>query len=273
MQLRFVHDAAARVDSASLEVAITDDVGVACAYSAWHAGRGWVHIPDVVDFSFDSASSVVHAHVERGGTQELAIDAYYGMGLPLALQATRRQEVIHASANASSSGVIGFCGASQQGKSTIAHGLALRGHALWADDALAFKTQLESVLATALPFKPKLRPATLDFFDSNSAEATEDAPMVPAWSTSKLRALFVLTPLARTNATERIEVSELSAGEALGAILPHGFRFKPTSTEHDNATLTAYADLVTHTPVFRMSFVRKLDGLASLLDRIEKEIR
>jgi hypothetical protein len=219
-----------------------------------------------VTFRFESGSSVIVADVEPGVEKEDVLDAYYGLGLPLALQAAFQYEVVHASAvRITSDRVVGFCGTSEAGKSTIAHGLAQRDHELWADEALAFQTSHgEPVVTLALPFRPKLRPESESFF--RRLGGAELRP-VTDWSQAVVSMLFVLDPSAAEPKIER-----LSATDALLSVLPNGYRFRPLDERRERQMILAYLELVASAPIFRVSYERGLDNLPRLLDQIEQTI-
>src|SRR5204863_9039961 len=129
------------------------------AYSAEHGGELWVEIPDVGTFHVAAGAGSMTAFVGESVAPDAILDAYYGSALPLAAQA-RGLEILHASAVVvgSTSSVAAFCGSSGVGKSTVAFGLATRGHGHWADDAVAFRVgPAGEITAAPLPYEPKLR--------------------------------------------------------------------------------------------------------------------
>ena len=114
-----------------------DHEGVIYAYGHVEGSQHWIHIPGVASFSFSAASEEVEATVSHDHSDDL-IDAFHRRVLPMAVQ-VRGREVLHASAIRADAGVVGFCGVTRSGKSTIAFGLHDRGYDLWADDMVAFE--------------------------------------------------------------------------------------------------------------------------------------
>jgi hypothetical protein len=252
-------------DEAGFLVAVTDQDGTPHAYTQQAGGRSRVRIPDLVTFGFDAGSSVVVADVASGADREEVLDAYRTLCIPLAVQGAFGQEVVHASGvRIAHRGVVGFCGMSTTGKSTIAHALARRGHQLWADDALAFQPDGESIGTLALPFRPNLRPESERFFRTLGARELDQAA---AWSEATVNTLFVLDASSGIEQLER-----LSAVDALVAVLPNGYRFRPLDDQRERRMVRTYLDLVARVPVFRLGYERGLDGLERLVDRIEETI-
>ena len=172
---------------------------------------------------------------------------------------------------------MGFCGSSGSGKSTIAHVLALRGPSLWADDVLAFQADSKKAIATALPFRPKLRPASAAFLRRRASlkPSEGDAPEIATpWSTETLTALFVLSPTGRARTSSgRLELTRLSASKAIAALLPHGFRCKPLEREREQGILTAYVGLVESVRVYSVEYERGFARFSALVNRLEAVIR
>ena len=223
-------------------------------------------VPGVAWFSFEPGSERITAVPEPGIAPEVVLDAYYGMGLPLAIQAAWGYEVLHASAVGMDDSVIAFVGVSGTGKSTIAHGLARRGNVLWADDAVAFRAD-DGVAptTTALPFEPKLRAESEAFFGPIDTACI--ALPIP-WSSTPLGALFVFEASSATGL--RPEVERLSAIDALPTVLPRGFRFRPLSLERQRQIVSSYLELLAQVPVFRVTYAKEFGTLSGLLDAIEE---
>ena len=94
-----------------------------------------MHLPRVATFRFDDSSSEVTAFAEPSCSGEALRDTFQRCVLPMALQA-RGLEALHASGVCIPRGVAALCALADTGKSTLAYGLAMRGRALWADDAV-----------------------------------------------------------------------------------------------------------------------------------------
>ena len=209
---------------------------------------------------------------EEPAEREAVLDAYYGTALPLLTQATGGLEVLHASAVLvpSVDGVFAFCGTPGSGKSTIAYGLATRGHAHWADDTVAFRTAgSQQVHAVGLPFIAKLRENSSAYFDAaldaSISDSHEDRE-VP------LDGVFLLDPTESTELGSP-SLTRLAPAEALRALLDNSFRFRPSDPERRDASMRSYLDLVASIPILRVRYPRGFDHLPDLLAALERAMR
>jgi hypothetical protein len=248
-----------------------DRDGAPCAYGSRRAGELWLEVPNVATFHLRAGDAVVNAAPEESVDAEAVLDAYYGAALPLVVQATRGLEVLHASAvRVPSRGyVAAFCGSSESGKSTVAYGLAARGHGHWGDDAVAFRIDgVHSVTAVGLPFTVKLREGSAAYFGraSDVSEVNEDFE----WQSTRLGAVFLLEP--SDDSAEPVVVERLSSSDALHALLPNAYRFRPQTDERRRQTMQSYLELVASVPIFRAGFSRGLDRLPEVLDELEERI-
>ena len=182
-----------------------DRDGAPWAYGSRQAGELWLEVPGVVTFHVPAGGAVMTAIVDDGVDTDAVLDAYYGIALPLALQATLGFEALHASGVLvrSRSCVAAFCGMSESGKSTVAYELAARGHRPWADDAVAFHVDgTQSVTAVGLPFTIKLRESSKAFFQAAGVDVDPSADRRDAvedgeWASARLGAVFLLAPSER----------------------------------------------------------------------------
>jgi hypothetical protein len=255
-----------------------DRDGVPSAYGSQRDGEIWLEVPDVATFHLPPGKASLTAIPAELADSEAVLDAYYGTALPLVVQATRGLEVLHGSAVLvpPRGCVIAFCGMSESGKSTVAYGLAARGHCHWADDAVAFRVNgAHSLNAVGLPFTIKLRESTTAYFRASGADAgpVSDAVEEFRWTSARLGAVFLLEPLDRTRSGETaVQVERLGPGEALHALLPNAFRFRPQTVERRRETMRSYLELVACVPIFRARFSRRVDRLGELLDELERRV-
>jgi len=243
------------------------------AYGAVAGRKRYISVPGVAEFLWEVGSDVVEVAARPGAEADLVQDAIQGVGTPLFLQAAQGYEVLHASAVATVSGVLGFCGYSGDGKSTLAHAFTLRGTTLWADDLLAFRVSDEEATATALPFRPNLRAASRSFFGASPPGGQRTPDTVEPWSTDRVRALFVLDPKERSrssSATFRLE--RLGGPDAIEALLPHGLRLLPLDKDRERQILIAYLNLVALIPLFRIEYTRSFSVLPRLLAGVERRL-
>ena len=122
-------------------------------------------------------------------------------------------------------------------------------------------------MATALPFRQNLRKASRRFFGG----PPEERPRLRSWSTARLRALCVLEPHAPEEpGTGPVELTRLSGGDALAAILPHGLRLLPLTAERERGILNGYLRLVAAVPVYRLHYQRRFEVLPALVRQLEE---
>ncbi len=246
-------------------------VGNVSAWGALAGCRRYVNVPGVAEFRWVAGSDIVEVAPLAGVDPDLVQDVIQGMATPLFLQSEKGYEVLHASAVATASGVVGFCGYSGDGKSTLAHALALRGNTPWADDLVALRVADGEATAIALPFRPNLRAASRSYFGSQSAGGRAPAAIVP-WSTARVRVLFVLDPREPGSSTATFRLERLSGSEAMDALLPHGLRLLPLDRNRERQILIAYLNLVALIPLFRIEYTRSFSVLPRLLADVERRV-
>jgi hypothetical protein len=230
----------------------------------------WLSVPEIGNFRFRPGSNVVTAYATPGASPGDVRDAYHGDVLPVVVQIVLGAQSIHASAVVTPGDrIVAFCGTSEAGKTTIAVGLNRRGHALWADDVVAFDARSDRLTALRLPFDVNLRESSAAYFDSLTENATVRANgRPPEWTQSPLAAFFVLDPLEEPLLDYLVQ--PLSASEAFIALLTQSFRFKPQTREEKRRMMQDYLELVTKLPVFRVQFREGFDILPKVLDQIEE---
>jgi hypothetical protein len=249
-----------------------DRDGLVSAFG-WRDEGVWVEVPDAAAFHLPSGGAVLHAFPAESADREAVLDAYYGAALPLVVQATRGLEVLHASAVllGAKDRVAAFCGTSESGKSTVAYGLAARGHAHWGDDALAFRTDpTHGATAVGLPFTVNLRKNSAEVFrvSPDRAKVVEESQ----WKSAPLGAVFLLQPADAEQSEEPVFIDRLSSADALHALLPNAYRFRPQTDERRRETMRSYLELVASVPIFGVRFPRGLARLPELLDELEQRV-
>ncbi len=182
----------------------------------------------------------------------------------------RGREVLHASAIRADAGVLGFCGVTRSGKSTIAFGLHDRGYDLWADDMVAFEFCDGAPIAVSLPFKPRLRKSSSDLFSRQTIEEKLVAyDAAPAGSErTPLAALCILRQNAAT--PETVSIRRISSADSFATVLDHACCFYPADPQRKRLMIQHYLDLVAVTPIFEVSFQPGLQNFAALLDAVER---
>lgn len=214
-------------------------------------------MPGVATFTFDRAGVEAVAH--EGAAPERIRDAHRRLVLPLALQALG-QEVLHASAVAMDAKAVAFCGQSGTGKSTVAYGLARRGHPPCADDAVAIDLGHGIPELLPLPFALRLRPAPAAYFEEDGRGLDVERPI----SRRRLAAVCVLQ--RGENGTG---VRRLDSAEAFPALLAHAYSFGLEDEPRRRRMVEHFLRLASEVQVLRVRLAPGLSTLAATLDEIE----
>jgi len=256
-----------------------DPSGGIVAHSQASGERHWMDLPGLATFSFDARSDRVVAVPHPGIAVDAVAELYWHSALPLVVQA-RGGEVLHASGVVMPRGVVAFCGASKSGKSTIAYGLHRRGHCLWADDAVALEVTESAITALPLPFDVRLRPATAALFGLGERAArlagpdsSESVGRAPA----PLEAVCVLGRATPGSLAVNGDVKKsswlrgpLGASVAYPALLANAYCFSLEDPARKRLMLDRYLSLVARVPVLELAVPDGLEGVAVMLDALER---
>jgi hypothetical protein len=248
-----------------------DPAGGVVAYSRAEGERYWMDLPGLATFCFDERSDHVVAAPYPGIAADAVAEHYWHSALPLVVQAPGG-EVLHASGVLMSRGVVALCGASKSGKSTIAYGLHRRGYRLWADDAVALAVTEPAITALSLPFDVRLRSATAAFFglgeraavlagSDNWSEPMQRAP-------TPLEAVLILD--RRRGAPSSEILAPLKGSVAYPALLANAYCFSLQEPARKRLMLDRYLSLVTRVRVAALAVPDGLEGLAAMLDELER---
>jgi hypothetical protein len=255
-------EAAVLPDAAEGHVEVWREQEQVCAYGYQSGGWDWLHVPRVATFRFLNSQPAVVA-ISHGASIDVIRDTFERTALPLALQAGGRQ-VLHASGVVSNRGVLAFCGASGTGKTTLAYAAARRGHALWADDAVAFDVSPEGATAIPLPFRMLVRADTLAFFGAASGEP--DLARSPTRATTPLAAVVILE---RGEIGSGVAVRRLAGAEAFTAALAQAYCYRPTDRAQAARLVREYVELAVSTPILSVRFEPRFDSARWLANRID----
>jgi hypothetical protein len=235
-----------------------DDKPVAHTFVA--AGTRWVDWPGIARFTHRERVETVVADPEPGVPRAVVIDLFHRAVLPALLQA-QGALAVHASAIAGPDGVVGFCGRSGVGKSTLAWRLSPAGRQ-FADDALVLNLDRKDVRARPLPFTPRVGAA--------------DGPTGPATETtfeavSTLKQLFVISrddDAGRAGAA----IERLDPRAAFLSLLPHAIAFESTSRESRRRLFDEYSQLAERVPVMSLRYRHAVHELPALLDDVARAV-
>jgi hypothetical protein len=160
---------------------------------------------------------------------------------------------------------MGICGRAGAGKSTLAYGLSLRGHRLWADDALVL-TAVDPPRTTALRGELRLLTDVRELLGLSSERmemATEGGEEAP------LPRIVVLRAGAQGENTVS-STRPLESGEAFASLVEHAYVY---GFEGGKRRITEFfLELVAAVPVHEIVRREGLDGLSRTLDLAEELI-
>jgi hypothetical protein len=258
-----------------------DREGQLCALGYADGRSGWLEWPGLATFAFTEGSSDVVAipHSLAVPSTRLTIeDIFQRSASPIILQAIG-WEALHASAVLIDQGVVGFCGVSESGKSTLAHALSRLGCPHLADDSLLLDfggpTALSRPVVELVPFNARLRlparaffglpdpaPVLLASMSTPPASISPSAPSSP--SQLKLSALFVLD----RNGAPAPRVTEMTPADAFTNALTHAYCFNPVDERSKRRIVANYLSIVSQVRVFRLEFsgeLRHLERMATAI--------
>lgn len=221
-----------------------------------------LHPPALATFRFGDGTAEVATVIAADAWAPRIETAFQRMALLRSLQ-LQGYEVLHASAVLTERGVVPFCGVSGTGKSTTAAGLSLRGHPLWADDAVGLDISDDRPRALPLPFHLRLDPAAAAFLGHGPKPSGHETPAVEP---APVAAICVLRRVAGLGA---VQVTPLAPPRAFTAVLTHAHDFNLTDRARRRRLVSHYLALTSLTPVFDICFGGGLDQVPALLDRIE----
>lgn len=250
-----------------------DHEGRPCVYG-YRVDEGWaVEVPRVAVFRFGRRGGVA-AFPYPGAGQRRVRDVYRLGILPLVLQ-SRGTEVLHASAVVAGRGVLGLCGISGTGKSTVAYGLSLRGYPLWADDAVAFKAARDNIESIPLEFSVRLDAPSARVFglsrNGESAVTNGVRPEQERQGSRRLAAVCVLERLGPGRGST-VEVSLLDPVRAFVALLRHAYYLDLDDMGRKSGMMHQYLELAGAVPVFLVRFRAGIERLGAVLDAIERTV-
>jgi hypothetical protein len=222
-----------------------------------------IEFTDLATFAFRPGEGEMRVGAEPSTPRHVIDDLFRTAALPLMLQA-EGYEAIHASAVQMPAGVVALCGSSGAGKTTVAYGLARRGHGVWADDAVVLSVPAAScnVLTSLLPHRINLRQESRRFFGLE-----QDADVVVETAKSEDDRLAAVVALASGPRTT-LQISQLPLDIAFTEVLPHAYCFF-AEEGREQQSVTAYLDLVARVPVFRFCFPSGFARFEAALDALE----
>lgn len=239
-----------------------DDCGEVIARAFSRGSLRWLERPGVGVFAFSAGSHEVRVWPEPDARHETIIDTFSRMLRPIILQALGEGQVLHAAATLGPAGLLGFCGKSGSGKSTLAFAMQEVGYRQFADDALLLRFDQDRIMAHALPFMPRLRPASRAYFPHSRYLFTSSEPH-PA--SVPLSAIFLLQ---QTPSLTSARVSLIPPARAFSELLPLAHCFDMVNPTHMRRLVEDYLQLVACVPTFRLEYHPDLENLPLLTRKI-----
>lgn len=223
----------------------TDGRGRPCAWGCGSLEGGRIEVAGVGVYCFSSRSRIVEAHLARGLPISRARAAFDRVVRPLVLQ-TRGWQPVHASAVAQATGVVGLCGRSGAGKSTMARAWSRDRDLVFADDTLAMRSDQSVPQVLKLPMRPASRPA--------------------AGTIARLRAIVLL----ETKGPDPASLERLSPKAALTDLLPHAVCLDTTDRGLRRELFTRVLAVAETVPVFRLRYRQTSDSISALTGLLDE---
>lgn len=233
----------------------SDTRGQTVALSGWVDGRplAWLEGRGLFELSEDS--STVRVEALPGASVASLRDGFLRVVLPLFQQAMGA-ELLHASAVSTPAGVVGFCGASGVGKSTLAVELERRGYGGWADDQLVYRATPAGFVTRFLPFQHRL------------AGRSSSAAGKVYHGQALQQPLAALCLLARGDGG----IETLPAPRAFAGLLAHACCLSLEDPTRKGRMLETLFDLAATVPVSRVALPVGLGALRGWLGELEARV-
>jgi len=195
--------------------------------------------------------------------------------------------MLHASAVLTAKGAIGFLGQAGWGKSTLAAGLTKVGARLLTDDC--FSLELRDRSARCIPAYEGLRllPDSLEYCYPDKPEVREFShyswkkrlQLHPVESVGiprsyPLKAIFILTPPDESCAIDCPMIGDLSAAQALIALIKHSFKLDLSDKIRISRSFDEMSDCAAVLAAYSLRYPRihslLPDVCRAVMDKIEK---
>jgi hypothetical protein len=231
----------------------------------------WIDVPQVGKFRFGDGEEVALTPLPEVGRDEVE-ESYERIVVPLALHALGR-ELVHGSAVvAPSGGVVALIATTRTGKSTLAYALSLRGHPLWADDAVLVDAGNGAAESIPLPFTLRIRQSSADHFGLEGRTEEEWQPLFEeSYAARPLAAVCLLAQQPDTGAPA-VEIQARDPASAFPAVLAHAYCFSLRDPRRKREMMSHYLELMARVPIYDVRFRPGLERLDEVLDGIEQAV-
>ena len=240
-----------------------DNEGRLIATGGHDDGSWWMHWPGLATFRFGSSGDV---RVDTVGPElDVEVQDVFTRGVVPVVLLARGFEGLHASAVRDSLGVIGLCGTSGTGKSTLAVALASTGLQHYADDTLVYQLAGASPVALRLPFPVRL--------DDRARKATR-ARVLPFSRLERVTS----APLRRVYHLRRDpsldprvpRFAAIPGAKGFEVLLAHAHPFDLAGEERRGAFMRNLLALAAAAGVWECAFAPALDELPLLADAVRE---
>jgi hypothetical protein len=224
-------------------------------------------------FAFEAGSRVVRAWPAAGARPDTVRDMFHRVAQPVIAQALGWQ-ALHGSAAVGSDGAVVFCGLGHAGKSTLAYALARTpGWHQVADDAVVLGPLSDWPTLQLIPFRPKLRPPSVSFFEEREGvpPSAWPTPGLPGSGQVPLRAIIILSQ--SPTAPELSYPERVAPATAFTHVLRHAHSFDPADPQATAAMVRTYLELVSRIPVLRLTYRANFDRLPALVESVVRAAR
>jgi len=258
-----------------------DNAGRVSAFLSRLDGECRICFPQFASYIFSEAKACqegIQIVIESGptSTRGQLVDGLMRNVVPLLLQ-SRGIQVFHASAIRLGDGIVGLCGSSFAGKSTLAYALQLRGYEVWADDALLISATNQDVRVLKDPLvKLRLRPEARKYFsviESGSSNEIRniDAEFELSLSDMKelpLKALCLLNRGSKEQAAEWC-CNKINGHEALIQILSLANYYDLTDIDEHRRITESCLKVVSSAPIYKCHYRGGFEFIEAVVDEIE----
>ncbi len=236
---------------------------------AYRAGNSyWLEWPGIARFTFTPGRAPTRAMPWPGADRAVVADIFERFVVPLVLHAGGR-EALHASAiSRLGTSAVAFCAPSGTGKSTVACGLAMRGHTVVTDDGLLVEDGTPPRVR-AVTTDLRLRPESSAHFGL-SPTAGRSVLGAGQFKSARAATLGGIMVLDRQPHRADPVVARLAGGEALAAVLAHAHCLDPTDDRRRALTVARYLEIVASVPVWQLAYATGFETLGATLDLIER---
>jgi hypothetical protein len=258
-----------------------DNAGRVSAFLSGSCGEFRLCFPQFAAYIFPNVKCQerVQIVIEPGPmtTREQLVDRLTRNVIPLLLQ-SRGIQVLHGSAVRVKDGVVGLCGRSFTGKSTLAYALGVRGYEVWADDALLISTTAEPVKSLKSPLlKLRLRPDARKHFGEiesssfNGARNEDEFELsLSEMKESPLKALYLIYRASNKEEDRVFRCNKLNGHKALKRILELANYYNLKDVFEYRRIVESCLSVVSRVPIYNCDYRGGFEFIQEVVDEFEQ---